>query len=320
MVHNTYMLVWAEQGTIGLLLFLGMHANIFWIAIVNLRYRGLSDRIFLISIASACGVLAIMVDYLSSFFIKVQAFGRVYWIVVGLIVAAYYWNVRNEALRREAAREACRARSGINARGIAGGRRTRGIARVRRSRTPARARNSPVRAHRLFQVRQVGAGCVGHADALGEEQLADLAFHEAGRQRPYLDGGKVGVPRSRRSGPFAVRPSGSTPHARTSLRRAGTGPPSTCASACRRGCPCQAGCAHPDGIARAGCRRCNADASRFLGLARRTGRRPMDIPRTGREAMRSPPSSEGSGASHPPRPRPCARRDTRSKPEAVRGA
>jgi O-antigen ligase len=102
-VHNTYMLVWAEQGTVGLLLFLGMHANILWIAIKNLRYRGLSDTVFLISIASACAVLAIMVDYMSSFFIKVQAFGRVYWIVVGLLVAAYYWNVRNDALRRRSA-------------------------------------------------------------------------------------------------------------------------------------------------------------------------------------------------------------------------
>ncbi len=98
-VHNTYMLVWAEQGTIGLLLFLGMHANILWIAVRNLRFRGLNERIYLISIASACGVLAIMVDYLSSFFIRVQAFGRVYWIVVGLLVATRYWNLSNSTVR-----------------------------------------------------------------------------------------------------------------------------------------------------------------------------------------------------------------------------
>lgn len=104
-VHNIYMIIWSEQGTVGFLLFLGMHANILWIAIKNLRYRGLSDRVYLISLAAACGVLAIMVDGLSSFFIKVQAFGRVFWIVVGLIVAAHYWSLRSEALRRESAQK-----------------------------------------------------------------------------------------------------------------------------------------------------------------------------------------------------------------------
>ena len=104
-VHNIYMIIWSEQGTVGFLLFLGMHANILWIAIKNLRYRGLSDRVYLISLAAACGVLAIMVDGLSSFFIKVQAFGRVFWIVVGMIVAAHYWSLRSEALRRESAQK-----------------------------------------------------------------------------------------------------------------------------------------------------------------------------------------------------------------------
>jgi len=99
-VHNVYMIVWSEQGTVGLLLFLALHANILWIAIKNLRYRGLSDRVSLLSIAAGCGVLAIMVDGMSSFFVKVQAFGRVFWIVVGLLVATHYWNLTNQALRR----------------------------------------------------------------------------------------------------------------------------------------------------------------------------------------------------------------------------
>lgn len=102
-VHNVYMIVWSEQGTVGLLLFLGLHAHLLWIAIKNLRYRGLSDQTYMLSIAAACGVLAIMVDGLSSFFIRVQAHGRVFWIVAALIVAVNYWNVRNEAVRRQAA-------------------------------------------------------------------------------------------------------------------------------------------------------------------------------------------------------------------------
>ena len=99
-VHNMYMLVWSEQGTVGLVLFLGLHAHLLWIAIKNLRYRGLSDTVYMLSLAAGCGILAIMVDGMSSFFERVQAHARVFWIVAGLLVAANYWNVRNEALRR----------------------------------------------------------------------------------------------------------------------------------------------------------------------------------------------------------------------------
>jgi O-antigen ligase len=102
-VHNTYMLVWSEQGTIGLAIFLGMHAHIFWIAIKSLRYTGLSDKVTMVGLAGACGVLAILVDGLSSFYVRIHAPARTFWVVVGLVVAAYYWNVRNNELRRNAA-------------------------------------------------------------------------------------------------------------------------------------------------------------------------------------------------------------------------
>lgn len=105
-VHNIYMIVWSEQGTVGLLLFLAMHANILLIAARNLRFRGLSDRIYLISLGAGCGVLGLMLDGFSSFFMKVETFGRIFWIFVGLIVAAYYWNERNQPLRAGAARPA----------------------------------------------------------------------------------------------------------------------------------------------------------------------------------------------------------------------
>lgn len=104
-VHNTYMIVWSEQGTVGLFLFLGLHASILWIGIKNLRYRGLSDKVFLASLAASCGVVAIMVDNLSSFFTKVQPHARVWWMVVALIVAAHYWNIRALALQRRLAAE-----------------------------------------------------------------------------------------------------------------------------------------------------------------------------------------------------------------------
>lgn len=97
-VHNIYMLTWAEQGSVGLLLFIGLHVNLMWIAFQNSR-RVVSDKVFMTSIGAACGVAAVMLDGYASFFIRVPASGRVFWIVVGLVVAAKYWNERNSATR-----------------------------------------------------------------------------------------------------------------------------------------------------------------------------------------------------------------------------
>jgi len=102
-VHNGYMLVWSEQGTVGFLFYLCLHASIFMYAIRSLAFRGLSSKIYMISLGGACGVVAIMVDGLSSFYLRVPAPARTFWMVVALIVAAYYWNVRNHALRERLA-------------------------------------------------------------------------------------------------------------------------------------------------------------------------------------------------------------------------
>ena len=99
-VHNIYMLVWSEQGTVGLLLFLALHAHVFWIMLQNLRLGELDGRLYMVSIACGCGMVAILIDGMSSFFIRVQAHGRVFWIVIGLIVAIHYWNVANARVRR----------------------------------------------------------------------------------------------------------------------------------------------------------------------------------------------------------------------------
>ncbi|HST02106.1 MAG TPA: O-antigen ligase family protein, partial [Usitatibacter sp.] len=92
-VHNGYMLVWSEQGTVGFFIYLCLHASVLAYAIRNLAFRGLSSKIYMISLGGACGVVAIMVDGLSSFYLRVPAPARTFWMVLALIVAAYYWNV-----------------------------------------------------------------------------------------------------------------------------------------------------------------------------------------------------------------------------------
>ncbi len=98
-VHNIYMLTWAEQGTLGLMLFLGMHVNILIISIRNAS-KMYNERLFMLSVGCACGVLAVMLDGFSSFFMRVPASGRIFWIVMGLIVACQHWNQRNAYLRQ----------------------------------------------------------------------------------------------------------------------------------------------------------------------------------------------------------------------------
>ena len=90
-VHNIYMLVWTEQGTLGLLLFLGFHVHLAWIAIGNMR-KAVSEKVYMVSLGAFCGVVAVLVDGLASFYVKVPASARTFFILAALIVAARYWN------------------------------------------------------------------------------------------------------------------------------------------------------------------------------------------------------------------------------------
>jgi O-antigen ligase len=97
-VHNIYMLVWAEQGTVGLLLFLGLNAHLIWVAWRNTRYR-LSRTVLLLNIGAIGALLALMVDGLGSFYMRVPGPARIFWLLAGLIVASKYWNEANARLR-----------------------------------------------------------------------------------------------------------------------------------------------------------------------------------------------------------------------------
>lgn len=97
-VHNIYMIVWSEQGTVGLLLFLGLHVNLAWIAVANLR-NAVSDKVYMASLGALCGMVAVMVDGMASFYLRVPASARTFFIVVALIVAARYWNNAQIAAR-----------------------------------------------------------------------------------------------------------------------------------------------------------------------------------------------------------------------------
>lgn len=99
-VHNTYFLVWSEQGTIGLILFLGLNIHLLWLAYRNTQFA-LSEKMLMLNVGAMAGLIAIMIDGLGSFYLRVPGPARVFWVMAGLIVASHYWNVRNLAWRRE---------------------------------------------------------------------------------------------------------------------------------------------------------------------------------------------------------------------------
>jgi hypothetical protein len=98
-VHNIYALVCTEQGAIGLALFLGFNFHLLWLAWRNTRW-GLSDLITMLNVGLFGAVLALMIDGLGSFYLRVPAPSKVFWVLAGLIVASHYWNVRTAAWRR----------------------------------------------------------------------------------------------------------------------------------------------------------------------------------------------------------------------------
>ena len=48
-----------------------------------------------VNMGAFCGIVSLLVDGMASFFIRVPAPNRVFWIVVALIVGINYWNKRN---------------------------------------------------------------------------------------------------------------------------------------------------------------------------------------------------------------------------------
>ena len=93
-VHNSWMITWAEQGTVGFLLYLAMHIAVIAVGLRNLRIR--DPMMHALSVGLLAGFIAIMIDGLASFFVRQEATARMFWIALGLILAIGYWRRDNE--------------------------------------------------------------------------------------------------------------------------------------------------------------------------------------------------------------------------------
>jgi hypothetical protein len=79
------------------MLFVAFHVAIIAVGVANLRIR--DPMLHAIGAGLLAGILALMVDGVGSFFIRMDQQARVFWIVVGLLLAVGYWRSANEESR-----------------------------------------------------------------------------------------------------------------------------------------------------------------------------------------------------------------------------
>jgi O-antigen ligase len=88
-VHNNWLIVWSEQGTVGFLIWVAFHIAVIGVGVKNLRIR--DPVVHALSVGLLAGFIAIMVDGLASFYLRQEATARTFWVATGLILAAGYW-------------------------------------------------------------------------------------------------------------------------------------------------------------------------------------------------------------------------------------
>lgn len=93
-VHNIYLLVWAEQGTVGLIIFL-----IFYFGLIRMAWRGVYSYhnrfLAMVNIGCLGGLVALAADGMASFFIRNGNCGRIFVMIAALVIAIDYWHRAN---------------------------------------------------------------------------------------------------------------------------------------------------------------------------------------------------------------------------------
>ena len=96
-VHNNWLIVWSEQGTVGMILWIAFHIAVILAAARNLRIR--DPVLHAIGVGLLAGFVAIMVDGMASFFVRQEAPARMFWIATALILALDRWRRSSEEER-----------------------------------------------------------------------------------------------------------------------------------------------------------------------------------------------------------------------------
>lgn len=96
-VHDIYLLIWAEQGTIGFLCFLLLLAGLLRTAGRNTRHCA-DPLLFALNAGALAGLCANLLDGFGSFFLRQMPGARLFWILAAIIVAIQVWQRRNERM------------------------------------------------------------------------------------------------------------------------------------------------------------------------------------------------------------------------------
>lgn len=101
-VHNIYLLIWAEQGSIGFACFIALLATLLTIGWRNAR--DCADPILhALSIGALAGICANLIDGFGSFYLRQTPGSRIFWMAAAIIVAVRYWQRANAPRRGMAA-------------------------------------------------------------------------------------------------------------------------------------------------------------------------------------------------------------------------
>jgi O-antigen ligase len=101
-VHDIYLLIWAEQGSIGLACFLLMVAMLLRTGWRNARSCA-DPALRALNAGAVAGLCANLLDGFGSFFLRQMPGARLFWIMAAIIVATRIWQARNAPARRGAA-------------------------------------------------------------------------------------------------------------------------------------------------------------------------------------------------------------------------
>jgi len=94
-VHNAYLLSCAETGIVGLGLYLSLFVILGWTALRNFRVK--DEVLFAINAGCLCSLAAFLVDGMFSPSLRTNSILRVFWVLGGMIMAIYYWRLREES-------------------------------------------------------------------------------------------------------------------------------------------------------------------------------------------------------------------------------
>jgi O-antigen ligase len=99
-VHNNYLIVWSEQGTVGFIAFLALQFQVIRLGLRNLKVR--HETLFAVSVGCLCGLFAMMLDWITSFSLRLDAPTRMYWVAIALLCAVDYWWRETQGFRAQA--------------------------------------------------------------------------------------------------------------------------------------------------------------------------------------------------------------------------